>query len=193
MKILADIDRWSGSVRRLCGCIGIHRSRTARIDGQRQVVLGKSPSAVDRRPSGRPGPLGTRGGGLQSRRGAIAPNHGPEAQEQQPDDGRADGKADDADDDEMVKANRTSVDCCVRRPADRCSDVVQRCRNKYARPPYCRTEIYAARVSRGSSCYRSITNLLSASDSSRKPAGRRRCCRSNGQTDGRMDGHSPVV
>ena len=49
--------------------------------------------------------------------------------------------------------------------------------NKYVGAPYSRTKIYAARMS------------LPAPDLSSKPAGRRCCCRSMGQTDG----HSTVL
>jgi len=59
-------------------------------------------------------------------------------------------------------------------------------------PPYSRTKIYAAHMSRGSSCCRSI----SAARARPKQQTRHRrccCCRSTGQTDGRTDGHSTVL
>jgi len=64
--------------------------------------------------------------------------------------------------------------------------------NKYVGPTCSRTKIYAARMSCGSSSYRSIDffgcapTLYDGShprDFSSKPAGRRCCCRSTGQTD----------
>ena len=55
--------------------------------------------------------------------------------------------------------------------------------NKHVEPPSSRTKIYAARMSRGSSNIR----CPPAPDLSSKPAGRRCCCRSTGQTDGRTD------
>ena len=51
------------------------------------------------------------------------------------------------------------------------------------RCPYSRTKIYVARMSRDSSIDRYY--LLPVPDLSSKPADRRCCCRSTGQTDGR--------
>ena len=55
--------------------------------------------------------------------------------------------------------------------------------NNYAGPPCSRTKIYAARMSRGSSSYRSISAART-----RPQQQTRCCCRSTGQTDGRTLG-----
>jgi len=61
---------------------------------------------------------------------------------------------------------------------------------RYVGTPYGLTEIYAAAAAAAAAAIDRY--LLPAPDLSNKPASRRRCCRSTGQTDGRTDRHSAV-
>jgi len=62
-----------------------------------------------------------------------------------------------------------------------------------AGPPYSRTKIYAVRMSCGSSTVDRYLLRAPAPDLSSKPAGRRCCCQSMGQTDGQTNEHCSVL
>jgi len=117
VEVLPDVYRRSRSIcRAWCGVTG--RRRVPRIHRQRQVILGqrRKSSAVSNahRPTSASSVRAdhARAGRLElrSRASTAGAEHRAETKEQQPDDGRTESEADDANDEQVVKANCAAID-----------------------------------------------------------------------------------